>query len=54
MVAIAGRLRAENGGSFGWVLRGLGPTLARGFVVNAVSFVVFEWAIKREETLGET
>jgi hypothetical protein len=45
MVAVAKRLYSENGGSARWMLRGLGPTLARGFVINAVSFAVFEWTI---------
>ena len=35
-------LRADYGG--GWVLRGLGPSLARAFVINAVNFAVFERA----------
>ena len=46
MAAIARRLRAEHGGSWRWLLRGLGPTLARGFVINAVNFVAFEWVLE--------
>jgi len=45
MLAVARRLRAEHGGSARWALRGLVPTLARGFVINATSFAIFEWAI---------
>jgi hypothetical protein len=45
MLALARRLRAEGGGSGRWMLRGLGPTLARGFVINAVSFATFEWVM---------
>ena len=36
----------EHGGSWRWLLRGLGPTLARGFVINAVNFVAFEWVLE--------
>ena len=46
MAAVARRLRAEHGGSFRWLARGLGPTLARGFVINAVNFVAFEWVLE--------
>ena len=46
MVAVARRLRAEHGGSLRWLARGLGPTLARGFVINAVNFMAFEWALE--------
>jgi len=43
MVSVARRLQAENGRQ--WMWRGLGPTLARGFVINAVNFAVFEWVM---------
>jgi solute carrier family 25 (mitochondrial carnitine/acylcarnitine transporter), member 20/29 len=43
MAAIARRLHAEHGGSWRWLVRGLGPTLARGFIINAVNFSAFEW-----------
>jgi solute carrier family 25 (mitochondrial carnitine/acylcarnitine transporter), member 20/29 len=49
MQAVAQRLRAEHGGSARWALRGLVPTLARGFVINATSFAIFEWAISSDE-----
>ena len=43
MSSLARRLRQQHGS--GWVLRGIAPTLARGFVINAVNFTVFEWAM---------
>ena len=44
MRALAGRLYTSHGGR--WVLRGLMPTLCRGFVINAVNFCAFEWFIR--------
>ena len=45
MLAVARRLQAEHGGSVRWLARGLVPTLARGFVINAVNFTLYEWAV---------
>lgn len=45
----ARRLKQQHGGM--WMLRGLGPTLGRGFVINAVNFTVFEWVVDAADAL---
>ena len=45
MLAVARQLRQEHDGSARWLARGLTPTLVRGFVINAVNFTLYEWAV---------
>ena len=45
MLAVARHLREKHGGSARWLTRGLIPTLVRGFVINAVNFTLYEWAV---------
>jgi hypothetical protein len=47
MLAVARQMRREYGR--GWCFRGMGPTLGRAFVINAVNFIVFEEVATRIE-----
>ena len=40
MLAVGRQMRREYGR--GWFVRGIGPTLGRAFVINAVNFIVYE------------
>ena len=47
MLAVARQMRQEYGP--GWCFRGMGPTVGRAFVINAVNFIVFEEVVTRIE-----
>jgi hypothetical protein len=47
MLTVARQMRREYGR--GWFFRGIGPTLGRAFVINAVNFIVYEEVVGRIE-----
>jgi hypothetical protein len=47
MLAVARQMRREYGR--GWFFRGMGPTLGRAFVINAVNFIVYEEVVAHIE-----